>query len=60
MLRRDTGKKILEPVSSTSRRSARAAYHHGYPRDFGPRISYTVSLVSDTADQAERERNVGP
>ena len=38
-------KKIqkLEPVSSTSRRGARAAYHDEYPRDFGPRIAYTVS-----------------
>ena len=35
--------KILEPVSSTSRRGARAAYHDEYPRDFGPRIAYTVS-----------------
>ena len=33
----------LEPVSSTSRRRARAAYHDEYPRDFGPRIAYTVS-----------------
>ena len=41
-------KKILEPVSGTSRRGARAAYHDEYPRDFGPRIAYTVSLVSDT------------
>ena len=43
--------KILEPVSSTSRRGARAAYHdeYTYPRDFGPRIAYTVSLVSDTS-----------
>ena len=35
--------KILEPVSSTSRRGARAAYHDEYPRDFDPRIAYTVS-----------------
>ena len=35
--------KILELVSSTSRRGARAAYHDEYPRDFGPRIAYTVS-----------------
>ena len=35
--------KKLEPVSSTSRRGARAAYHDEYPRDFGPRIAYTVS-----------------
>ena len=35
--------KTLEPVSSTSRRVARAAYHDEYPRDFGPRIAYTVS-----------------
>ena len=40
--------KKLEPVSSTSRRGARAVYHDEYPRDFGPRIAYTVSLVSDT------------
>ena len=41
--------KTQEPVSSTSRRGARAAYHDEYPRDFGPRIAYTVSLVSDTS-----------
>ena len=41
--------KVLEPVSSTSRRGARAAYNDEYPRDFGPRIAYTVSLVSDTS-----------
>ena len=44
----DKGKKNLEPVSSTSRRGAKAAYHDECPRDFGPRISYTMSLVSDT------------
>ena len=38
-----TGKQKLEPVSSTSRRVARAAYRDEYPRDFGPRIAYTVS-----------------
>ena len=39
----DTGKpKQLEPVSSTSRRGARAAYHAEYPLDFGPWIAYTV------------------
>ena len=41
--------KKLEPVTSTSRRGARAAYHDECPRDFGPRIAYTVSLVSDTS-----------
>ena len=41
--------KILEPVSSTSRRGARAAYHDVYARDCGPRTAYTVSLVSDTS-----------
>ena len=41
--------KKMEPVSSTSRRGARAAYHDEYPRDFDPRIAYTVSLVSDTS-----------
>ena len=35
--------KKREPVSSTSRRGARAAYRDEYPRDFGPRIAYTVS-----------------
>ena len=35
--------KILKPVSSTSRRGARAAYHDECPRDFGSRIAYTVS-----------------
>ena len=46
----DTGQRNqkLEPVSSTSRPGARAAYHAEYPRDFGPRIAYTVSLTSDT------------
>lgn len=33
--------KLREPVSSTSRHGARAAYHDEYPRDFGPRIGYT-------------------
>ena len=40
--------KKQEPVSSTSRRGARAAYHDEYLRDLGPRITYTVSYVSDT------------
>ena len=46
----DTGKRKQkpEPVNSTSRRAARAAYHDEYPRDFGPRIAYTVSLASGT------------
>ena len=44
-----TGKQKQEPVSSTSRRVARAAYRDEYPRDFGPRIAYTVSWVSDTS-----------
>ena len=39
----EVAKKDLEPVSSTSRRGARAAYLDEYPRDFGPRIAYTVS-----------------
>ena len=33
----------MEPVSSTSRRGARGAYHDEYPRDFGPQIADTVS-----------------
>ena len=37
----------LEPVSSTSRRGARAAYHDEYPRDFGPRIAYTACALSE-------------
>ena len=41
--------KKLELVNSTSRRGTRAAYHDEYPRDFGRRIAYTVSLVSDTS-----------
>ena len=41
--------KKREPVSSTSRRGAKAAYHDEYPRDFGPRIACTVSEVSDTS-----------
>ena len=32
-----------EQVSSISRRGARAAYHNEYPKDFGPRIAYTLS-----------------
>ena len=31
-------KKELEPIRSTSRRGARAAYHDEYPRDLGPLI----------------------
>ena len=42
-------RKKPEPVSSTSRRGTRVEYHDEYPRDFGPRIAYTVSLVSDTS-----------
>ena len=38
-----TNQKNREPVGSTSRRGARAAYHDEDPRDFGPRIAYTVS-----------------
>ena len=47
----DTGqrKQKLEPVSSTSRRGAREAYHDEDPGDFGPRIAFTLSLVSDTS-----------
>ena len=46
----DTGKYTkLEPVSNTSRRGVRAAYHDEYPRDFGPRVAYTVSQVSHTS-----------
>ena len=37
------GKNKREPVSSTPRRDAREAYHDEYPRDFGPRVAYTVS-----------------
>ena len=37
--------KKLEPVSSTSRRGARATYHDQYPRDFGPRIAHTVQVI---------------
>ena len=33
-----TGKQKVEPVSSTSRRVARAAYRDEYPRHFGSRI----------------------
>ena len=57
----------MEPVSSTSRRGARAAYHNEYPQDFGLRIAFTVSFRYQSAtdpmpapDQAGRERNVGP
>ena len=35
--------------TSNSRRGTRAAYHNDCPRDFGPWIAYTVSLVSDTS-----------
>ena len=44
---RDNRKKNLG--TSTYRRGARAACHDEYPQDFGPRIAYTVSLVSDTS-----------
>ena len=61
---RETGKyKILEPVSSTSRRGARAAYRDEYPQDFGSRIADTVSRsfrYQSAPDLAGRERNVGP
>ena len=39
----DSKMKKHEPVSSTSRRGARAAYHDEYLRDFGSRIANTVS-----------------
>ena len=60
--------KKLEPLSGASGRGARAAYHDEYPRDFGSRIAYTVSLGSDTSRppirqggrEGGRERNVGP
>ena len=45
---RDRGKKD-EPVSGTSERGARALYHDDGPRDFGPRIAYTVIWTSDTS-----------
>ena len=41
--------KIPEPVSSTSKRGARATYHDESPRDFDPRIAYVVGLVSETS-----------
>ena len=60
-------KQKLEPVSSTSRRGAWEAYHDEYPRYFGPRIAYTLRLVSDTSrprpcvgPRSGREGNVGP
>ena len=40
--------KVLEPVSSTSRRGARATYHDEYPRDFAPQIAFYVNSTSDT------------
>ena len=52
----DTGKyRKLEPVSSTPRRGARGAYHDEYPQDFGPRIAYIVSKVSDTSQSPIRQ-----
>ena len=43
----------MEPVGSTSRRGARAAYHDEYPRDFGPQIADTESQVSDYSDKGQ-------
>ena len=58
-MRRRITLDIQKIGTSTSRRGARAAYHDEYPRDFGPQIAYTVSLVSDTSRppirQGERE-----
>ena len=48
--------QILEPVSSTSRREARVAYRDEYPRDFGSRIAYILSQVSDTCRPPIRQR----
>ena len=39
----------MEPVSSTSRRDARAAYHNEYPQDFSLRIAFTVSFRYQSA-----------
>ena len=57
----DTGqrKRKLEPVSSTSRRGARAAHHDEYPPDFGPRIAYTVSLASEENKSRSRHNVEG-
>ena len=49
--RRITKTKKLVPVSSTSRRGARAACHDEYPRDFGFPVTY---------HGVGTERNVGP
>ena len=48
--------KKMEPVSSTSRRGARAAYHDEYPRDFDPRIAYTVELKGRLHDREKMIR----
>ena len=53
-------RKKLELVNSTSRRGARVEYHDEYPRDFGRRIAYTVSLVSDTPIRQGRRDILAP
>ena len=47
-----------KPVSSTSRRGARAAYHHLYPRDFGSGIAFSVTLVSATSRHPTRKGGI--
>ena len=73
MRRRNTchekNNKKLEPVSSTSRRGARATYHDRESPRFRPadRLYCELSVRYQSApdpvsapDQAGRERNVGP
>ena len=53
--------KIMEPVSSTSRRGARAAYHEEYPRDrLYCELSFRYQSAPDPVLAPGRERNVGP
>ena len=63
MPEKQESREILEPVSSTSRRGARAAYRDEYPQDFGSRIAYTVSCsfrYQSAPDLGGTERNFGP
>ena len=54
--------KILQPVSNTSRRGARAAYRDEYSRDFGPPIAYrpisevtSRHVISRSGGQASKQ-----
>ena len=48
--------KILEPVSSTSRRTARASYLDEYPRDFDPRAKFQIPVGPRPGREGEKCR----